>query len=155
MLQERINELDSAIINIKGNLVYTIGFYNTNMLNLFLNEGKKNWSSTGRYDFEEITFHNIKTDATFILQKDDIEIAQYRYKVVKTGTLVYENEQNKSGKATSIYEIRKELYSTTWNLRIADSSLVFETWEDMRNYILTEYQSDIGEVILDEESVNS
>lgn len=155
MLQDRINELDSAIVNIVGGWVYTIGFYNAERLNSYLEEGKKNWSSTGRYLLEELTFHNIKTNATIILQQDGGEVARYQYINVENGTLVYDNEQNKSGKATAIYEIRKEVYSSTWNLMFADKSLVFETWEDMKKYVLTTYKYDIGEELLDGEKVNS
>lgn len=155
MLQDRINELDSAIVNVVGDWVNTLGFYNTDRLNSYLEEGKKNWSSTGRYPFEELSFHNIKTSATIILQQDGGEVARYQYIYVKNGTLVYDNEQNKSGKASAIYEIRKEVYSATWNLRFACNSLVFETWEDMQNHVLTTYKYDIGEVLLNGETVTS
>ena len=47
MLQDRINEMDSAIVNFVGDWVYTLGFYNTDRLNSYLEEGKRNWSSTG------------------------------------------------------------------------------------------------------------
>lgn len=155
MLQDRINELDSAIVNVVGDLVNTMGFYNTDRLMSYLGEGKKNWSSTGRYPFEELAFHNIKTNATIILQKDGEEVARYQYINVKNGTLVYDNEQNKSGKATAVYEVRKEVYSSTWNLRFADKSLVYDTWNDMQNHVLTTYHYDIGEELLDGETVTS
>lgn len=148
MLQERINELDSAILNVVGDWVYTLGFYNTERLNSFLDKGKKNWSSTGRYPFEELVFHNIKTHATIILQYDGGDVARYQYINVKNGVLVYDNVLNKSGKATGVYEIRKEVYSSTWNLRFADNSLVFAVWGDMRNYVLTTYNYDIGDELL-------
>lgn len=155
MLQDRINELDSAIVNVVGNLVNTVGFYNTDRLMSYLEEGKKNWSSTGRYPFEELVFHNIKTNATIILQQNGLEIARYKYKKVDNGSLLYENQQNKSGKATAVYEIRKEMYSSTWNLRFADKSQVFQTWEDMQTQVLAEYKYDIGEELLDGETVTT
>lgn len=145
MLQDRINELDSAIVNVVGDLVNTVGFYNTDRLMSYLEEGKKNWSSIGRYPLEELVFHNIKTNATFILQHDGVEITRYKYIKVKNGSLMYENKQNKSGKATAVYEIRKEVYSSTWNLRFADKSQVFQTWDNMRIQVLSEYKYDIGE----------
>ncbi|MEG0579224.1 MAG: hypothetical protein RR490_04835 [Niameybacter sp.] len=155
MLQERINELDSAIVNVVGDLVNTMGFYNTDRLMSYLHEGRKNWSSTGRYPFEELAFHNIKTNATIIFQQDGVDIARYKYIKVKNGSLMYENQQNKSGKTTAVYEIREEVYSSTWNLRFADNSLVFETWEDMKKHVLTTYNYDIGEAVLDGEKVTS
>lgn len=155
MLQDRINELDSAIVNVVGDLVNTMGFYNTDRLMSYLEEGKKNWSSTGRYPFEELVFHNIKTNATIILQQDEIEITRYKYIKVKNGSLMYENKQNKSGRATAVYEIRKEVYSSTWNLRFADNSQAFQTWEDMKKHVLTTYKYDIGEELLDGETVTS
>ncbi|WP_332647134.1 hypothetical protein [Lysinibacillus sp. 54212] len=155
MLQDRINELDSAIVNVVGDLVNTMGFYHTDRLMSYLEEGKKNWSSTGRYPFEELEFHNIKTNATIILQQDGVETTRYKYIKVKNGSLMYENRQNKSGKATAVYEIRKEVFSSTWNLRFADNSLVFETWKDMQNHVLTTYHYDIGEELSDGEKVTS
>ena len=155
MLQDRINELNSAIVNIVGKWAYTLGFYNTERLNSYLELGKKNWSSRGMYPFEELEFHNIKTNATIILQQDGIEIARYQYINIKNGTLIYENEQNKSRKATAVYEIRREVYSSTWNLRFADNSLVFDTWKNMQNHVLTTYKCDIGEEPLDGEKVTS
>ena len=105
-----------------------------------------------RYPFKEIEFHNIKTNATIMVQQDGKEITRYRYIKVKNGVLVYGNEQNKSGKATALYEIRKEVYSSTWNIRFADYSLVFETWNDMQKHVLTTYKYGIGEELLDGES---
>lgn len=154
MLQDRINELDSAIVNVVGNFVSTMGFYNTDRLMSYL-EGKKNWSSIEKYPFEALTFHNIKTNATIIFQQDGIDIARYKYIRVKNGSLIYENQQNKSGKATAVYEIRKEIYSSIWNLRFADSSQSFKTWEDMQKHILSTYKYDIGEELFDEESLTS
>ena len=153
MLQERVNEFNSAIVNIVGELVYTVGFYNSERLREFVEEGKKNWSSTGRYPFEQLTFHTIKSNAVFIVQQDGIEVARYKYVHVKNGTMVYTNEQNKSGKATAVYEIRREEYSQTWNIRFAKESLTFETWEEMKQYFLTNYQYDIGEEFLNAENI--
>ncbi|MEE1130990.1 MAG: hypothetical protein UHX00_05080 [Caryophanon sp.] len=155
MLQNRINELDSAIVNIVGDFVNTIGFYSTERLVSFLEEGKKNWSSTGRYPYQNLAFHNIRTNATIILQENGIEVSRYKYVNIKNGNLIYDNDQNKSGKATAVYEIRKEVYSRTWNLRFADNSLTFERWKDMRNHVLDNYRYDIGEELLDGETVNT
>ncbi len=155
MLQDRINELDSAIVNVVGDLVNTMGFYNTDRLMSYLHEGKKNWSSTGRYPFEELAFHNIKTNATIIFQQDGVDIARYKYIKVKNGSLMYENQQNKSGKTTAVYEIRKEVYSSTWNLRFTDNSQAFQTWEDMQIQVMSKYKYDIGEELLDGETVTS
>ncbi|WP_300383520.1 hypothetical protein [Clostridium sp.] len=155
MLQDRINELDSAIVNVVGEWVYTIGFYSTERLHSYLEKGKKNWSSIGKYPLEELSFHDIKTNATVILQHDSEEVTRYQYVKIKNGVLSYENVQNKSGKATGVYEIRKEVYFSTWNIRFANNSLVFETWEDMRNHVFTRYKYDIGEVYLDGADVTS
>lgn|GEM_PF-2754363 len=155
ILQDRINELESAIVNVVEDLVYTLGFYNTERLKSYLEKGKRNWSSAGRYPLEELAFHNIKTNATFILQQDGREVVRFQYINVENGTLVYNNQQNKSGKATAVYEIRKEVYSSTWNLRFSDNSLVFETWKDMQNHVLTTYKYDIGEELVDGKKVTS
>lgn len=146
MLQTRINELDSAIVNIVGDLVYTRGFYNTKMLNSYLTKALKNWSSMGRYPYEELVFHSIKTNATIILQENGVEIDRYQYVHVKSGVMEYSKESNKSGKAAAVYEIRKEKYSSKWNLRLLNKSYVFNEWEEMRSYLLKTYNSDIGEV---------
>lgn len=108
MLQDRVNELDSAIVNVTGNFVNTMGFYNTDRLMSYLGEGKKNWSSTGRYPFEELVFHNIKSNATIVLQQNGIEIARYKYIKVANGSLMYENQRNKSGKLQQFMRLGKK-----------------------------------------------
>lgn len=47
------------------------------------------------------------------------------------------------------------MYSSTWNLRFADKSQAFQTWEDMQIQVLAKYKYDIGKEILDGETVTS
>ncbi len=77
ILQDRINELESVIVNIVGDWVYTLGFYNTERLKSYLEKGERNWSSTGRYPLEELAFYNIKTNATFSLKQDGREVVRF------------------------------------------------------------------------------
>ncbi len=80
-LTNRINELNSAILNIKGNKVHILGFMSKEMMEKYF-EGSKNWYVMGLYDKEEMSFFDTKDNAFFIVQKEGIEIAksQGKYK---------------------------------------------------------------------------
>ena len=50
MLQERIAELGSAILEIKGEKVHILGFMSTERLNDYMETGSKCFYSQGIYD---------------------------------------------------------------------------------------------------------
>lgn len=83
------------------------------MLQLYLNEGAKNWSSQGLYDDEDLEFHNIKDNALIIVQKDGKEIGRYQYKHETKKKIEFKSEKGKKISRTVI--IRKSVYSNHYH----------------------------------------
>lgn len=137
MLQERINELASGILTIDGNRVHVMGFKNEKMLMSFLNNNKKNWSSMGLYDFQELNFNSIKNDALFIVMKDGKEIGKYQYVPVYKGTIKYKNSDGKS--TTMVFTIRKSAYSGHYHFLSEKISKLFENKKSIIDYLNREF----------------
>lgn len=113
MLQDRVNELGSAILDIKNNKVYIMGFMNEEMLQLYLNKGAKNWSSQGLYDNEDLEFHNVKDNALIIVREDGKEISRHQYVHESKKKVEFKNEKGKNVTRTII--IRKSVYSNHYH----------------------------------------
>lgn len=146
MLQDRVNELNSGILNIVGKKVRITGFTREEMLQSFLNTGVEAWSSKGLYDVVDLQFHNIKDDALIIVQKEGIEINRYQYKFVTKKTVQFKGE-----KGTNVFRtfvVRRSIYSEHYHCYFIvdkekdisstneyNQSLLFDT-KDKLNYFL-------------------
>lgn len=108
-----MNELGSAILDIKNNKVYITGFMSEKMLQLYLNKGAKNWSSQGLYDDEDLEFNNIKDDALIIVREDRKEIGRHQYRHEAKKKIEFKNEKGKKVSRTVI--IRKSVYSNHYH----------------------------------------
>lgn len=137
MLQDRVNELKSAILDIKEDKVYITGFMSEEMLQLHLTKGSKNWSSMGLYDNKDLEFHNIKNNALFIVKKDDTEVGRYQYKPVFRDTIQFKDDD---GKVLSLtINIRKSQYSEHYHLLTMKESLLFSNNKELDSYLLDKY----------------
>ncbi|WP_188455578.1 hypothetical protein [Virgibacillus oceani] len=142
MLQQRVNELKSAILNIVKDKVHVTGFMREEMLLLHLNEGSKCWSSLGLYDYQELDFSNIKSDALIIVQKDGKEINRYLYKRVYKDTIQFKDED---GKVLSLtITIRKSSYSSHYHLLTEKTSLLFDNNDDLSRFLLDKFGIDFS-----------
>lgn len=137
MLQDRVNELKSAILDIKGTKVYITGFMSEEMLQLHLTEGSKNWSSMGLYDDEDLEFHNIKNNALFLVKKNGSKAVRYQYKSVFRDTIQFKGEDGKS--LSLIINIRKSQYSAHYHLLTTKESLLFSGKGDLDSHLLEKY----------------
>lgn len=137
MLQDRVNELKSAILDIKGNKVYVTGFMSEEMLQLHLTEGSKNWSSMGLYDDEDLEFHNIKNNALIIVKKNGVKAGRYQYKPVFKDTIQFKDEDGKSLSLT--INIRKCQYSAHYHLLTTKETLPFSGKDDLDSHLLEKY----------------
>ncbi|MGJ9460465.1 hypothetical protein [Oceanobacillus sp. CF4.6] len=137
MLQQRVNELNSAILNIVKDKVHITGFMREEMLLLHLNKGSKCWSSLGVYDYQELDFYNIKSDSLIIVQKDELEINRYQYKRIYKDTLQYKDAEGKVFSLT--FTIRKSSYSKHYHLLTEKTSLLFDNNYDIDRYLLDEF----------------
>ncbi|OZU88631.1 hypothetical protein CIL03_10065 [Virgibacillus indicus] len=137
MLQDRVNELKSGILNIKGNKAYVTGFMSEEMLQLHLTKGPKNWSSMGLYDNEDLKFHNIKNNALFIVKKNGTEVGRYQYKPVFRDAIQYKDEDGKSLSLT--INIRKSQYSAHYHLLTTKESLLFSDKDGLDSHLLEKF----------------
>ncbi|CAH2715083.1 hypothetical protein BACCIP111895_02267 [Neobacillus rhizosphaerae] len=137
MLQNRVNELSSGILNIVGAKVYTTGFTREEMLQSYLAKGRECWSSKGLYDYQNLDFHNIKDDALIIVRKDGKEINRYKYKPVYKNTVQFKDEEEKNVSLT--FTIRKSSYSDHYHFLTEKESLLFNNREELDGYILKRF----------------
>ncbi|MGK8429882.1 hypothetical protein [Bacillus cereus] len=142
MLQERINELESGILNLDGDRVHVTGFKSEKMLMSFLNNNKKNWSFKGMYDIHEMNFHNIKNSALIIVVKGGKEIGKYQYIPVYKSLIKYDNQDGKSTSMT--FTIRKSVYSKHYHFLSEKMSRVFESKELITNFLKEEFGASIN-----------
>lgn len=109
MLQARVNELSSAILNTVNRKVHVIGFMREEILQSYLATGRNSWSSIGLYDVQDLEFHNIKDEALIIVQKNGEELNRHQYKVLKKKMIQFKDEKGKLFSTT--FFIRKSVYS--------------------------------------------
>lgn len=134
LLQNRIEELGSAIIDFKENRVYVDGFYNSERLMDYLN-GSQCRMSQGLYDFEELDYSRLQDNSLMIVKRNGTEIKRFQYKPFFKGIMKYKNSEKKN--ISRIFSLRKCLYSQQFNVIISDEdgkkqSIVFKDIPDLK-----------------------
>ncbi|MGM9986272.1 MAG: hypothetical protein ACI35O_03485 [Bacillaceae bacterium] len=148
MLQNRVNELNSGILNIIDNKIHITGFTREEMLQSHLKKGIENWSLKGLYDWQEIEFHQIKDHALIIVQKDGKEIDRHQYRPIYKEKVEWKNEKGK--KMSRTFVIRKSTYSEHYHFRfvidkesdpgdVKDQSMLFSNKEALDQYVWNQY----------------
>ncbi|MBT2253835.1 hypothetical protein [Priestia megaterium] len=137
MLQNRVNELDSGILDILGDKVYITGFTREEMLESHLTKGIENWSSKGLYDYQDLEFYHIKNRALLIVRKDEKEINRYQYKPVYRGTIQFKDNDGKVASIT--FTIRKSSYSDHYHFLTEKTSLLFSNRDELDVYLMEKY----------------
>ena len=137
LLQDRIEELDSAILDIKDK-VYLTGFMSAERLTDYYNKNIQCYLSKGIYELENLDFSKIKDNAMFIILKDNVEIKKYQFIPIKNGSVSYKVPDKKS-KLTKVYTIRKCNFSNKYNYVDSDISLLFDTYDDLSSYFLDRF----------------
>ncbi|MCS1384790.1 hypothetical protein FH508_0013095 [Lysinibacillus sp. CD3-6] len=141
LLQGRINELNSGILNYVENRVYITGFYNAERLNSHLDRNIQNWSSKGLYDKEEITFFNIKNEALFIVYENGVLVKQYQFIQVYKEIVQY---KNKIGSVT--ITIRKNNFGNQFNLLVGLKSYEFPSKYELSEFLNSNFK-DINDIV--------
>lgn len=136
LLQNRINELNSAIINFIEKKVHITGFYNAKMLLAHLNEGKDNHQSKGIYDKEEFDLFSTINNALFIIQENGIERKRIQFVQIYKETL----KLNGSSKQEMV-TIRKDVFNEQYVLRTEKSVFSFYDIYTLNSYIEEKYQN--------------
>ncbi|MFR5946596.1 MAG: hypothetical protein ACLUF8_04220 [Clostridium sp.] len=141
LLQERIEELESGILNIKNNQVEVIGFLSPERLNDYYEKGIQCFYSKEFYPNEDLNFNKIKDNALFILMENDKEIARYHFKLLKKETVKFKgkNDKNKIVQKSKVYKIRRCTITGKYSYSDADESLIFDSILDLRKYFYSKF----------------
>lgn len=148
MLQDRLNELGSATLDIKKDHIYIVGFMNEEMLNAHLENESRNWSSMGLYDKEDINFYDIKDNALIIVRKDGKEINRYQYKPIDKRTVEFKDENGK--KISRTFSIRRSVFSDHYHFNFVienkekisnkiEQSVLFDNKDELDQFIKEEF----------------
>lgn len=136
ILQERIEELGSGILNYKNNKIYLTGFLSKERLEDYYYNNLNCAFSNGIYDYEKLDFTKIKDNSLFLIQKDDELIEKHLYKPLFKDTFKYK-EDNKIISRT--FQIRSSEVSKKINFQIEKQSLLFDDLISLETYLKNEY----------------
>ncbi len=137
LLQERIEELNSGILNYTGNNIKLTGFLSGERLLDYLRDGLDCRFAVGVYPEEELNFAYIKDNGLFIIQQDGLDISKYEFSIIHSDTLRYRDEENKP--KTKVYKIRYCPHSNKYNFRTQDNSILFNALDDLKHFLIKEY----------------
>ena len=136
-LQERINELDSSIITVYENRIEITGFMSEERLLDYYNRDINCIFSKGIYPIEAFDLAYIKDKALFIIIEDGFEKYKYNFEVIKNDVLKYKDANNTP--KSKVYKIRHCKYSNTYNYKDTEQSLIFDTMDKLKEYLIDEY----------------
>lgn len=135
MVQNRINELSSAIIEYKDNSIFISGFYNADRLNSHLNKGVNNFSSKGIYPLQKFNFDTIQTNALFIVKKKGMPIEKYQYYLIYKGSHKTLKKVHKT-----ILTIRKSVFSSHYSILTEENSQICNNYEGLVKFLNSNYK---------------
>lgn len=135
-LQQRINELNSAIINIVDNRVNIKGFYNEQMLLRHLEKNIDNCSSKGIYEYAKFNFNKAKTNALFIVQKSGVEIKKVKYIHILKEALKLRDSNNKE-----MITITKNVFGEEYLVKTEKDISLLKNEEELKNFLKEKYQN--------------
>ncbi|HCW54758.1 MAG TPA: hypothetical protein DG753_13715 [Clostridium sp.] len=154
MLQERIEELGSAILDYKDGKVFITGFMSLDRIEDYYNKGVNCFFSKGIYNEEKLNFGKIKTDSLFIILKDEKEVCRYQFSVLKKDIIKYKDSNNKP--KTKTYIVRKCKYTNMYNLISRETLVVdgkktseednklFNTVDELKQYFVDAFGENLN-----------
>ena len=145
MLQERITELGSGIIQYKEDKVHLIGFMSPERLEDYYNKNIDCHFSNGIYDKRELNWGKIQDGALFIILNDKDEvICKHQFEVLEKNTIKYKDATNNNRSKT--YYIRKCKYTDVYNFITRETMVIdgkktsiednrlFGTFEELKGF---------------------
>jgi hypothetical protein len=141
VLQEYIEELGSAILMITNSKLTLTGFTCVERLNDYYLKNIQCCFSNGIFDLEPLDFSKLKDNALFIINDtDNNKEYKYQFELLKKDSIKYKYD----GKYLSrTYKIRKCNYTNKYNYRDMDSSILFDTKEDLIKYFKDRFNTDL------------
>lgn len=123
MLQERIAELGSGILQFKDDKVYLTGFMSPERLDDYYNRDIDCHFSRGIYQNRKLNWGKIQDEALFVLlnYKEEI-ICKYQFMVLNKNTIKYKDKENNNRSKT--YNIRKCNYTGIYNFVARETIMV-------------------------------
>lgn len=143
LLQERIEELESGILNIKNNQVEVIGFLSPERLNDYYEKGIQCFYSKEFYPNENLNFNKIKDNALFVVIKDNKEISRYQFNILIKDTIKFKakNKDGKTQQFSRVYTIRKSNFDDIYNYKDSEVSLIFNTIDELKIFFNNKFNT--------------
>lgn len=146
LLQERIEELGSGILEFKNNKIYLTGFLSKERLEDYYYRDINCAFSYGIYDDENLDFSLIKDNTLFLIIKDNKIDNKHMFNPIYKGSFKFKTEDNKI--ATRVFKIRVSEFSNNLNLIIDKKSLIFENILDLKKYLVKEFNYILDDEVL-------
>lgn len=144
LLQERVNEMESAILDILSDKIYITGFTREEMLERYLITGSQCFSSKELYSYQDLVFHNIQNNALVIVRKDGQELSRHQFKPIHKDTIQYKNYIDGVAKIFSTtFTIRRSVYSNSYHFLTEKLSELFDCLEDLKLYLKENFGFDL------------
>lgn len=143
-LQDRIEELESGILEFTDKKVHVTGFLSTERLIDYYEKNINCFFSKGLYDIEDLKFQYIKDNALFIVIKNN-SITKYQFNVIKKDSFQLKtvDENNKTKITTKTYKLRKNKFDNSYNYIDNDTNEIFFNVESLNNFISLKYNTKI------------
>lgn len=138
LLQDTIEELGSAIINIYPNKIFVTGFLSSERLFDYYDRGFDCRYSVGVYPIESYDVAYAKDNSLILILESDIEKLRYKFIKIKNDTVTFKLPGEKI-KRSKVYSIRKCAITNIYNYKDTEKSLLFNTQFELSAYFHTEY----------------
>ncbi len=138
LLQERIEELNSGIIDTYKNKIKLTGFLSEERLLDYYNKRLDCRFSVGIYAKENFDIAYVKDNALFIILKEGQEASRYKFTPIKRETINYKDVGDNKAKS-KIVTIRQCCYTNKYNYVDTTKSILFNTELELMNYCKNEY----------------
>ena len=141
LLQERIEELNSVIIDIYENKIKLTGFLSEERLLDFYERGSDCRFSIGLYPKEDFDIAYTKDNSLIIIMDQGNEIQRYKFVPIKKYTINYKDIDNKN--KSRVITIRQCYYTKKYNYRDTEKSILFDSETELKSFCKDEYNYDL------------
>lgn len=161
LLQDRIEELGSGVLEITNTNVNLVGFTSAERLEDYYERKIDCHYSQGIYDYEKLDYSRIQDDALFVTIKDGKEISRYQFESL----LVIKNEDefkytevdedNKKKVKSKVFKIRKCKYTNKYNYIDNNESKLFNSFEQLDEFVFRSFNKHLKEIFFVKHYVDS
>lgn len=141
LLQERIEELNSVIIDIFDNKIELTGFLSDERLLDYYEKGSDCRFSIGLYPKEEFDIAYAKDNAIVIIREYGKEVSRYKFVSIKKDTVNYKDNDGKN--KSRVYSIRQCYYTGKYNYKDNEKSILFDDETSLKEYFRNEFNSEL------------